>query len=157
MRYSATQWKIIALFETQLSTAPHVQAPNEARQYWLDYIATAPDFRPECESLFVLHFYTRKRVTGHYLVAHGLLDTILCHPREVFRAAIIANCSAILLMHNHPSGDSSPSEGDIKVTRDIIRAGMLLKIEALDHVIVGQPTPENRNGYCSLRELGYFF
>jgi DNA repair protein RadC len=157
MKYSAKQWKIVALHETPLSTAPFVEAPKEARQYWFNYIASAPDFTSECESLYVLHLNTRKRVTGHHLVAHGLLDTVLCHPREVFRAAIIANCAAILLMHNHPSGDPSPSDGDIKATREIIRAGTLLKIEVIDHVVVGQPTPENRKGYCSLRELGYFY
>ena len=75
---------------------------------------------------------------------------MLIHGREVFRAAIVSCASAIVLMHNHPSGDSSPSEADIKVTRDLIRAGQLLKIEVLDHVIMGS----NR---ASLRELGYFF
>ena len=59
--------------------------------------------------------------------------------------------AAVVLMHNHPSGDATPSEADIKVTRDLIRAGQLLKIELLDHVIIGNP---NR---CSLRELGYFY
>lgn len=157
MKYSVTQWKIVALHETTLATAPHVAKPREARQYWLDHIATAPDFVCESESLYVLHLNTRKRVTGHHLVAHGLLDTILCHPREVFRAALIANCAAILIMHNHPSGDPTPSDGDIKVTRDLIRGGQLLKLEVIDHVIVGQSFQSNLKGYSSLRELGYFY
>ncbi|HWX20126.1 MAG TPA: JAB domain-containing protein [Candidatus Binatia bacterium] len=55
------------------------------------------------------------------------------------------------------SGDPTPSEADIKVTRDLIRAGQLLKIELLDHVVMGQPDATNPNGYVSLRELGYFF
>jgi len=80
----------------------------------------------------------------------GTLDTLLVHPREVFRAAIVASAAAIVLMHNHPSGEPQPSEADIKVTRDLIRAGQLLKVEVLDHVIVGNPT------HCSLRQLGYF-
>jgi DNA repair protein RadC len=79
------------------------------------------------------------------------MDTILVHPREVFRIAIIAGASAVVLMHNHPSGEPQPSEADIKVTRDLIRAGELVKIEVLDHVIVGNPN------HCSLRELGYFY
>jgi DNA repair protein RadC len=66
----------------------------------------------------------------------------------VFRIAVLS-ASAIILMHNHPSGDPTPSEADIKVTRDLIRAGQLIKIEVLDHVIIGRP---NRS---SLRELGY--
>lgn len=79
------------------------------------------------------------------------MDTILVHPREVFRVAILAAASAIILMHNHPSGEATPSEADIRVTRDLIRAGQLLKIEVLDHVIVGA------GRHVSLRELGYFY
>jgi DNA repair protein RadC len=79
------------------------------------------------------------------------MDTILVHPREVFRTAVIGAASAIVLVHNHPSGEPTPSEADIKVTRDLIRAGQLLKIDVLDHVIMGNP---NRS---SLRELGYFY
>ena len=60
-------------------------------------------------------------ILGHFLVASGLLDTLLCHPREVFRPAIIANAAAIVVMHNHPSGDATPSDADIKVTRDLTR------------------------------------
>jgi len=81
----------------------------------------------------------------------GTIDTILVHPREVFRGAIIASATAVVMMHNHPSGEPTPSEADIKVTRDLIRAGQLLKIELLDHVIMGNPK------YSSLRELGYFY
>jgi DNA repair protein RadC len=99
----------------------------------------------------VLLLNTRRRVKGHQLVTIGTLDTILMHPREVFRVAIIAAAAAIVIMHNHPSGDPTPSEADIKVTRDLIRAGQLMKIEVLDHVIVGNPAR------CSLRELGYFY
>ena len=69
----------------------------------------------------------------------------------------MANASALVLVHNHPSGDPAPSEADIKVTRDLIRAGQLLKIEVLDHVIIGKPTAERPKDYVSLRELGYFY
>ena len=70
--------------------------------------------------------------------------------------AIAANAAAIILLHNHPSGEPTPSEADIKVTRDLIRAGQLLKIEVLDHVILGRATQERPKDYMSLRELGYF-
>ena len=79
------------------------------------------------------------------------MDTILVHPREVFRVAIVNAASAVIVMHNHPSGESTPSDADVKVTRDLIRAGQLLKLELLDHVIIGNG---NRS---SLRELGHFF
>jgi DNA repair protein RadC len=62
-----------------------------------------------------------------------------------------------VLVHNHPSGDPTPSEADIKITRDLIRAGQLLKIEVLDHVILGAATEGRRQDYASLRELGYFY
>lgn len=109
------------------------------------------------ETLYVLLLNTRRRLIRWQRVAHGTLDTILVHPREVFRAAIAANAAAVVLVHNHPSGDPTPSEGDIKVTRDLIRAGQLLKIDVLDHVIIGRATPERAKDYVSLRELGYFF
>jgi hypothetical protein len=93
----------------------------------------------------------RRRVKGHQLVTIGTMDTVLVHPREVFRVAVVGCASAIVLMHNHPSGDSAPSEADIKVTRDLIRAGQLLKIDVIDHVIIGNA------GRSSLREAGFFY
>jgi DNA repair protein RadC len=63
----------------------------------------------------------------------------------------------IVLVHNHPSGDPTPSEADIKVTRDLIRAGQLIKIEVLDHVILGRATVDRPKDFSSLRELGYFY
>ena len=105
----------------------------------------------------VLLLNTRRRLIGEPVkIADGTLDTILVHPREVFRHAIQANAAALVLVHNHPSGDPTPSEADIKVTRDLIRAGQLLKIEVLDHVILGRATQERQKDYVSLRELGYF-
>ena len=108
------------------------------------------------EVFHVLLLNTRRRLIRTVQVASGTLDTLLVHAREVFHAAIASNAAAIVLAHNHPSGDPSPSEADIKVTRDLIRAGQLLKIEVLDHVILGSRTPERSKDYASLRELGYF-
>jgi DNA repair protein RadC len=106
----------------------------------------------------VILLNTRRRLVGKPVkISDGTLDTILVHPREVFKPAIEANAAAIVLVHNHPSGDPTPSEADIKVTRDLIRAGQLLKIEVLDHVIIGRATQERPKDYVSLRELGYFY
>jgi DNA repair protein RadC len=110
----------------------------------------------EVETFQVLLLNTRRRLIKVEKIADGTLDTILVHPREVFRPAIDAGAAAIVLLHNHPSGDATPSEADIKVTRDLIRAGQLLKIEVLDHVILGRKTAERAKDYTSLRELGYF-
>jgi DNA repair protein RadC len=147
----AKEYKVVALRECPLPEQMKIcDTPDTAADYWRLNVATNPYFNPECECFVVLLLNTRRRVKGHQLVTIGTLDTLLVHPREVFRGAVIAAAGAIVLMHNHPSGEPTPSEADIKVTRDLIRAGQLMKIEVLDHVIMGNP---NRT---SLRELGYF-
>ncbi len=110
----------------------------------------------EVEHFQVVLLNTRRRLISIEQVSKGTLDTILVHPREVFKSAIAANASAIVLVHNHPSGDPTPSEADIKVTRDLVRAGQVLKIEVLDHVILGRRSQDRKQDYSSLRELGYF-
>jgi DNA repair protein RadC len=106
------------------------------------------------ESFLALLLNARKKLIRVEKISQGLLDTVLVHPREVFRAAIAANAAAIVLVHNHPSGDPTPSDADIKVTRDLIRAGQLLKIEVIDHIIIGRATTERAKDYSSLREIG---
>ncbi len=146
------EYKVTALRECPTPESLQLcDTPDRAAEYWRRHIPANPYFNPECECFAVLLLNTRRRVKGHHLVSTGTLDTILVHPREVFRLAIITAAAAILLTHNHPSGEATPSEADIKVTRDLIRAGQLLKIEVLDHVIMGNPK------HCSLRELGYFY
>jgi DNA repair protein RadC len=108
------------------------------------------------ENFQVVFLNTRRRMIGMQVIAQGTLDTILVHAREVFAAAITKRASAIVLVHNHPSGDPTPSEADIRVTRDLSRAGQLLKIEVLDHIILGRRTEERPKDYVSLRECGYF-
>jgi len=100
---------------------------------------------------------TRRRLIRVEAISQGTLDTLLVHPREVFKCAINAGAASIILVHNHPSGDPTPSEADIKVTRDLIRAGQLLKIEVVDHIILGKANSERLRDYVSLRELGYFY
>ena len=111
----------------------------------------------DVENFSIILLNTRRRLIRVEEISQGTLDTLLVHPREVFKHAIAANAAAIVLAHNHPSGDPTPSEADIKWTRDIIRAGQLLKIEILDHVVLGRATPGRPKDWCSLRELGYFY
>jgi DNA repair protein RadC len=99
---------------------------------------------------------TRRRLMSVHTLSQGTLDTILVHPREVFALAVQKRAACMVLAHNHPSGDPTPSEADIRVTRDLIRAGQILKIEVLDHLIIGLPTTERPRGYVSLKELGYW-
>ena len=111
----------------------------------------------EVEHFQVVCLNTRRRLIAVETIAQGILDQVIVHAREVFSAAIARRSSAIILVHNHPSGDPSPSESDIRVTRDLIRAGQLLKIEVLDHIILGARTTERLRDYSSLRELGFFY
>lgn len=149
--YAAKEWKLVSLRECPLPENLQLfDTPEKAAEYWRRYIATNPYFDPERECFAVLMLNTRRRVRGHQMITIGTIDTLLVHPREVFRTAVVANAAAIICMHNHPSGESSPSDADVRVTRDLIRAGQLLKIELLDHVIVGG------SSHTSLRSMGYF-
>ena len=144
------EWKIVSLRECP--TPEDIQlceTPEQAAAYWKTHIGQHPYFNPECECLVVLILNTRRKIKGHYFVSVGTMDTVLCEPREIFRLAIMASAAAIIVMHNHPSGESSPSQADIQVTRDLIRASQLLKIDVVDHVVIGN------GNYSSLRALGY--
>ena len=110
----------------------------------------------QVEHFQVVFLNTRRRLIAVQDISQGTLDSLLVSPREVFSAAISRRAAAVVLAHNHPSGDPTPSSSDIKVTRDLIRAGELLKIEVLDHIILGCKTPDRPKDYLSLRELGYW-
>jgi len=150
--FCAKEYKVVALRDCPVPEEMSLcDTPERAADYWCRHVTQHPAFNPDVECFVALLLNTRRRIKGHVLVSTGLLDTILVHPREVFRAAIVAAASAVVVMHNHPSGDPSPSEADIKATRDLIRAGQLLKVELIDHVIIGA------NRHSSLRELGHFY
>jgi len=127
----------------------HLETPQQAADYWHANIPCAPWYDPCKEALVVLVLNTRRRILGHNLVALGTLDGVTAHSRETYRPVIALAGHAAIIVHNHPSGDPTPSDADIRVTRDLIRAGQLLNIELLDHLIIGERT-------VSLRELGYF-
>lgn len=154
-RYHIPEVKLARIRECQIDN-PLVDTPERAAEFWRENVVNATWFDQDQETVVVLLLNTRRKIIGFSRVSSGTLDTCLVHPREVFKTAIEQGASAIILMHNHPSGDPAPSEGDIKVTRELIAAGRLLKIEVLDHVIVGDKTSTSR-GFASLREIGYFY
>ena len=99
--YQPKEFKVVALRECP--TPENMQmcdTPDTAADYWRLHIVTNPYFNPEVECLVVILLNTRRRVKGHQLATIGVLDSILVHPREVFRAAIVSSASAIVLMHN---------------------------------------------------------
>lgn len=149
------EYKLVKLRECPApSTLAMGDEPSKIAEYYRAFIATGERHNPDVESFYVVMLSARRKIMGFVFITQGLLDTIVVHSREVFKAAIVANAHAVVLIHNHPSGDSMPSEADIRVTRDLIKAGKLLQIEVLDHLVMG--TPDNNSGYTSIRELGYF-
>jgi DNA repair protein RadC len=89
------------------------------------------------EVFAILCLSTKHRVIAYHEVSRGTLDSTLVHPREVFKAAILANAAAIVLTHNHPSGDPTPSPDDVVLTQRLVQAGQILGIDVVDHVIIG--------------------
>lgn len=152
----ATAIRSAFLLAQRLSQEANREAPMLDTPERVADVLREPNRLYTVEHMQVVCVNTRRRLIAVESVAQGLLDQVLVHAREVFAVAIAKRASAIILAHNHPSGDPSPSEADIRVTRDLIRAGQLLKIEVLDHIILGQRTVDRPRDFCSLRELGYF-
>jgi DNA repair protein RadC len=105
----------------------------------------------EQEHLRVMLLDTKNRVLDTPTVYIGSLNTSLIRVGELFREAIRTNCASLIVLHNHPSGDPTPSPEDIAVTRQIIEAGQLLDVDVLDHLIIG------RQQFVSLKERGLGF
>ncbi|MEK6915751.1 MAG: DNA repair protein RadC [Nanoarchaeota archaeon] len=89
------------------------------------------------EHFYIIMLSTKNHILGEHLVSKGVLDAAILEPREVFRPAVKAAASRIIIIHNHPSGDPSPSDEDIEVTKKLMSAEEMMNIKVLDHVIVG--------------------
>lgn len=87
-------------------------------------------------------------------VSEGSLNASIVEPREVFKGAITASAASMILAHNHPSGDPTPSSEDISITKRLVKAGELLNIAVLDHIILGQRTQDREQDFVSMKELG---
>jgi DNA repair protein RadC len=90
---------------------------------------------PDKEHFYVMHLDTRRHILLVELVALGVLNHVIIHPRETFRRAVIAGSASLIVGHNHPSGDVTPSDVDITVTRRLFQAGDILQIPLLDHLV----------------------
>lgn len=106
------------------------------------------------EAFTVMCLNSKNRLIAGGCISLGIVDTCLCHPREVFRQAIMIGASAIVMVHNHPSGDATPSAEDVRITRQLVQASKVIGIKVLDHVIVANKDPNRLRNFCSLREAG---
>ena len=100
------------------------------------------------EHMYMLCLNNKLMLTGIFEISHGNVNSSIVGMREVFQKALLANAVNIILMHNHPSGDTTPSSADIKMTERLVKAGEILGVGVLDHIIIGKD-------YCSLKEKGY--
>lgn len=129
---------------------PVLNRPELIAQYFAPIIQGL-----EVEKFWVACLNRKNRLKKLVEVTSGTATSSLAHPREVFRAAIREGATAIVCVHNHPSGDPGPSAADVQVTRQLRDAAKTVDIELLDHVIVGSPGADPRGkGYSSFREAG---
>lgn len=119
------------------------------------YLESAYAENPVQEALYVIFLDRKNHALGRIMITLGTLTSSLTHPREVFRPAILAGAAAVIVSHNHPSGDPAPSSADVTVTRTLRDAARILGIDLLDHVIVGDKAADPTGlGYYSFREAG---
>ncbi|HUL77230.1 MAG TPA: DNA repair protein RadC [Vicinamibacteria bacterium] len=125
------------------SAAPSLPSPGDAARYLLPRYSSRP-----VETFGLLALDARQRLRREAVVSIGCLTASLVHPREVFQEAVVSRAAAIVLFHNHPSGDPEPSAEDLALTRRLAAAGSLMGIEVLDHLVLGA------GRYVSLKERG---
>jgi DNA repair protein RadC len=136
--------------ETRDERGAFVKSPEDAAGVLRELAKTL-----EHERFWALMLDTRNRLKGTATeVSKGILDSSLVHPREVFKPAIQSGCAALILVHNHPSGDPAPSADDVRITRQLIQAGQVIGIKVLDHVILGRRSEDRPRDFLSMREAG---
>jgi DNA repair protein RadC len=123
-----------------------IRAPSDAAHILMPKLG----FQQQ-EHFAVLYLDTRNRVSDQETLYIGSLNTSLVRIAEVFRGAVRRNCAALIVAHNHPSGDPNPSPEDVALTRRLVDAGKLLEVDVLDHLVIGH------NRFVSLRERGLGF
>ncbi|HMP71983.1 MAG TPA: DNA repair protein RadC [Kiritimatiellia bacterium] len=138
------------MIRNPVQTAPDVRTPEAAAQ-----VIRERTMGRDTESFWVLLLDTKYRLRRPpQEIGKGTLDACLVHPRDVFKEAIRSCSAAIVMVHNHPSGDPTPSAEDLRITRQLIEAGKIVDIQVLDHIIMGQRTEDRSVDFISLRESG---
>ncbi len=132
---------------------PQVRSPQDVANLFIDRMSALSQ-----EELHVILLNTKNQIIAAHGVYRGSLNASAVRVGEVFREAIRANSAALILLHNHPSGDPTPSPEDVQVTRQIVEAGELLDVQVLDHLVIGQRGHQNSpQGWVSLKERGLGF
>jgi DNA repair protein RadC len=150
--YTPTEFKIARVRDCVPMSEP-CDSPKQLFDYWNQNIPQADWFGDSREHLIVVMLNAKLRVMGHHLVSIGLNNEAHYHAREVLRPVILAAAHAFCLMHNHPSGDPTPSQADHRVTRNLKDAANLMQINFIDHVIAGTENG-TRVPYFSFKEAG---
>lgn len=122
------------------ATRMPLDTPLKVSDFWREQIAKDEAFEGDKEHLVAILTDSKFRPTAYHIVSVGGLNEAIAHPREILRAAVIAGAYGFILCHNHPSGDSTPSEADRRVTVRVRDAAELLQIKLIDHVVVGEGT-----------------
>lgn len=139
---------VMEAFETYVARErPRLQSPEDVARLMRPLFNGLPQ-----EEFHILLLDTKQHLLRDEVVTIGLVDRSQIHPREVFRSAIGESCARLLLVHNHPTGDPTPSDQDIRATRQLVEAGKIIGIEVVDHVILGTRTESRTKDYISLRE-----
>jgi len=146
--------QLAAAFELGKRLAQELPLRGKLDTPELVYDLLGPDMRMlSKESLRAVLLDTRFRLLRVEEIALGSVSECIAHPREVFRPALVHSAYAVILVHNHPSGDPSPSAADVQMSRRMADAARVLQIRLLDHVIIGSPA-EGRQAYYSFKEAG---
>jgi len=120
-----------------------------------EYLRSAFEEYPVQEAFYCIYLDRKNHPLGRHMVTLGTVGSTLVAPREVFRGAILAGASALVVAHNHPSGDPAPSAADIRITRVLREAAQIIDIELTDHVIVGDAKSDPLHvGHYSFRAAG---
>jgi DNA repair protein RadC len=122
--------KRVAIFSG--NTKPVIRQPTDVFEYFSTQMSLLTR-----EEFLVVVLDTKNRLVKYEFISKGTLNASIVHPRDVFRVAIIHSAAAIILLHNHPSGDPAPSQEDLDLTRRLVEAGKLMGINVLDHLIIG--------------------
>ena len=133
---------------------PIIQHPSAIADVFHAILEAEPAHDKDKEHFWCAGLSTRNHIKYIELVSLGTLNSSLVHPRELFRFAIMQGTANIICCHNHPSGDTEPSEDDLRLTARMKECGHLLGIEVLDHIIIGNNTPATGKNYLSMKERG---